>query len=166
MYSGVDPRIVRVLGDKRFRCLFQMLKGRRCDVGVDIDVDRLLAGDGGEKEKIYGVFPELRKIRDSSGYDVVGRLVELANKIRSENVSDLYSAVVLMFSVMFGVSVDRESVEKIGGVVDVFRCIVIGEDGSLGVDYDCLDSVDVPEEFKNQFVMAVATGAAIGNLMS
>jgi len=146
----MDPKLISLLGDKRFRCFVQVLKGKECDM-LNIDPERLLSGDQAEIDKVYKFLPELDAVR-RQGYDIVGRLVELSNRLRSENVRDLSVAFALMFSVMFGREVSEEDAARIGEVVDVFRCIRVGEDG-VEVDGQCLDSLNVPEEFKNQVRM-------------
>ena len=139
-----------LLGDKRFRCFVNLLKGKGCDM-LDVDVERLLSGDQAEIDKVYKFLPELENIR-KSGYDIVGRLVELSNRLRSENVSDLSVAFALMFSVMFGREVSEEDARKVGAVIDVFKCVRFDGDG-VSVDNECLEGVEVPEEFKNQVRM-------------
>jgi hypothetical protein len=102
-----------LLGDKRFKCLVQILKGRRCDA-LDVDPERLLSGDQEEIEKVYKFLPELQSIR-KSGYDIVGKLVEIGNKLRSENVSDAVMALVVMFYI-----VDIPYVFAVKGLADGF----------------------------------------------
>jgi hypothetical protein len=143
----MDPKLLALLGDKRFRCFVSILKGKGCNM-LDVDVERLLAGDDQEKEKIYRFLPELDKVR-KSGYDIVGRLVELANRLRSENVSDLAVAMGVMMNVMFGRQISEEDAKKVGSVIDVFKCVRFGEDG-VDVDGECLERVDAPEELKDQ----------------
>ena len=143
----MDPRLLALMGDKRFKCFVSMLKGKGCDM-LSVDQERLLAGDEQEKEKIYRFLPELDKVR-KAGYDIVGRLVELANRLRSENVSDLAVAVGVMVSTMFGREISPEDAEKVGAVVDVFRCIQFDQDG-VSVDNGCLERINVPDEFKDQ----------------
>lgn len=140
-----------LMGDKRFRCFVQILKGRRCDA-LDVDPERLLSGDQEEIEKVYKFLPELQNIR-KSGYDIVGKLVELGNKLRSENVSDMATAFAVMFSVMFGRQISEEDAKKVGALIDAFKCVEISGDG-VSVNSECLDGVEgVPEEFKNQLRM-------------
>jgi hypothetical protein len=115
---------------------------------LDVDVERLFVGDDQEKEKIYQFLPELDKVR-KSGYDIVGRLVELAGRLRSDNVSDLAVAVGVMINVMFGRQISEEDAKKVGSVIDVFKCVKFSEDG-VEVDGECLERVDVPEELKDQ----------------
>jgi hypothetical protein len=143
----MDPRMVALLGDKRFRCFVSLLKGRGCDM-LNIDQEKLLAGDQNEIEKVYRFLPELDRVR-RSGYDIVSRLVELSNKLRSENISDLAAAVGVMINVLFGREVSKEDIEKIGSIIDVFKCVKIGEDG-VEVDNECLEQVNAPDEFKDQ----------------
>jgi hypothetical protein len=143
----MDPKLLALMGDKRFKCFVNMLKGKGCSM-LDVDQERLLAGDEQEKEKIYRFLPELDKVR-KSGYDIVGRLIELANKLRSENVSDLAVAVGMMVNVMFGREISPEDAEKIGAVVDVFKCVQFDQDG-VEVDNECLEKINAPEELKDQ----------------
>ena len=142
----LDPRLVSLLGDKRFRCFVNLLKGRGCDM-LNIDQERLLSGDRDEVEKVYKFLPELESVR-RQGYDIVGRLVELANKLRSEKVSDMAVAMGVMMSVMFGREVSEEDARKIGTIIDVFDCITFYDD-RLVVHNECLDKIDVPEDLKN-----------------
>jgi hypothetical protein len=147
----MDPKLMALLGDKRFRCFVSLLKGKGCDM-LDVDVERLFAGDEQEKEKIYRFLPELDKVR-KSGYDIVGKLVELSGRIRGEKVADMATAVGVMMSVMFGREIDKESIKLIGAVIDSLKCVKFDEDG-VSVDNECLDSVEgVPEEFKDQIRM-------------
>jgi hypothetical protein len=146
----MDPRLMSLLGDKRFRCFVRLMKGGRCDM-LDVDPGRLLSGDQAEIDKVYRFLPELENIR-KSGYDIVGRLVELANKLRSENVSDLAVAVGVMVNVMFGKQISEEDAKKVGAVVDVFKCLKFDEDG-VSVDNECLDAADAPEELKDHIRM-------------
>ncbi len=139
-----------LLGDKRFKCFVALLKGRGCSM-LDVDVDRLFAGDQSEVEKVYRFLPELDKVR-KQGYDIVGRLAELAGKLRSEKVTDMAVALGIMMNVMFGREISREDAEKIGAIIDAFKCIKFGEDG-VEVDSECLDAVNVPEELKDEFKM-------------
>jgi hypothetical protein len=143
---AVDKRLVQVLGDRRFRCFMRLLRGKECKL-VDIDPDRLLEGSAEEIEKVYRLLPEL-DVR-KSGYDIVGRLVELGRRLKSESVRDLTAAVALMFSVMFGQQLSEEDARRIGEVVEAFKCIKVDEDG-VEVDGECLNSVNVPEELKDQ----------------
>jgi len=146
----MDPKLLSLMGDKRFRCFVSLLKGKGCDM-LNVDVERLFAGDEGEKEKVYRFLPELDAVR-RQGYDIVGRLVELANRLRSENVSDLAVAVGVMMNVMFGRNVSEEEARRVGAVIDAVKCINIDGDG-VSVDNECLNAVDVPEEFKDQLRM-------------
>jgi len=146
----MDPKLMALLGDKRFRCFVSLLKGKGCDM-VDVDVEKLLAGDQGEVEKLYRFLPELDKVR-RSGYDIIGRLVELAGRLRSENVSDLAVGIGVMMNVMFGKQIAEEDARKVGSVIDAFRCVKFGEDG-VEVDHECLEGVDVPEQLKDQLRM-------------
>jgi len=143
----VDPRLAQLLADRRFRCFLKLLRGQECKL-VDIDPNRLLEGNPGEIEKVYKLLPELDSMR-RNGYDVVSRLVELSSRLRSERVADMVSAITLMFSVMFGQQISEEDARRIGEVIDVFKCIKIEEDG-VEVDSECLSSVNVPEELKEQ----------------
>jgi hypothetical protein len=147
MGMGVDPRLAGLLGDRRFRCFLRLLRGHQCKL-VDVSPERLLEGNPDEIEKLYRLLPELDVVR-RSGYDIIGRLVELGRKLRSENVRDLAEAVTLMFAVMFGASITEEDARKIGGVVDAFKCIRVEEDG-IEVDGACLDAAGIPEELKEQ----------------
>ena len=143
----MDPKLLTLLGDRRFRCFVSILKGKGCNM-LDVDVEKLMAGDEQEKEKIYRFLPELDKVR-RSGYDIVGRLIELANKLRSENVSDLATALGIMVNVMFGREISPEDVEKVGAVIDVFKCIQFDQDG-VDVDNECLERANIPDELKDQ----------------
>jgi len=154
----MDPRLLRLVSDRRFRCFVEILKGRRCKE-LDVDVDRLLGGDRDEVEKVYKLIPEFDAVRRQYGYDVVGRLVELVNKVRSSNVSDMAEAFAVVMSVMFGVNVSRDDASKIGRIIDALNCLKVG-DGGIEVDDVCLDAVDVPEEFKNQIRMV-----AVANML-
>jgi soluble P-type ATPase len=146
----MDPKLLALMGDRRFKCFVSMLKGKGCDM-LNVDQERLLAGDEQEKEKIYRFLPELDKVR-KSGYDIVGRFIELANKLRSENVSDLAVAVGIMLNVMFGREISPEDARKVGSVIDAIKCVNFDEDG-VSVDYECLEKADVPEELKKQIGM-------------
>jgi hypothetical protein len=143
----MDPKLLALMGDRRFKCFVSILKGKGCDM-LNVDQEKLLAGDEEEKEKIYRFLPELDKVR-RSGYDIVGRLVELANRLRSGNVSDLATAVGIMISTMFGREISPEDTEKIGAVIDAFKCIQIDQDG-VSVDNECLEKVNIPDELKDQ----------------
>jgi hypothetical protein len=143
----MDPNLLALLGDKRFKCFVSILKGKGCDM-LNVDQEKLLAGDEQEKEKIYRFLPELDKVR-KSGYDIVGRLIELANRLRGENVSDLAVAVGVMINVMFGREISPEDAEKVGAVIDVFKCVKFDEDG-VEVDNECLEKINAPEELKDQ----------------
>ena len=143
----MDPRLAQLLADRRFRCFLRLLRGQECRL-VDIDPNRLLEGNPGEIEKVYRLLPELESVR-RSGYDVVSKLIELGNKLRSERVADMVSAITLMFSVMFGQQVSEEDARRIGEVIDMFKCIKIEEYG-VEVDSECLSSVNVSEELKEQ----------------
>lgn len=136
-----------LLGDRRFRCFVNLLKRKGCDI-LDVDQEKLLAGDQNEIEKVYRFLPELDKVR-RSGYDIVSKLVELANKLRSENISDLAVAIGVMMNVMFGISISEEDAKKVGSVIDMFKCVKIEEDG-VWIDNECLEHVNVPEELKDQ----------------
>jgi hypothetical protein len=153
----MDPKLMALLGDRRFKCFVSLLKGKECSM-LDIDQEKLLAGDQNEIEKIYRFLPELDRVR-RSGYDIVSKLVELANRLRSENISDLAVAVGVMINVMFGKQISEEDARKVGAVIDVFKCVKIGEDG-VEVDNECLEQVDVPEELKDQ-----VRAAAVVNLV-
>jgi hypothetical protein len=118
---------------------------------LDIDPERLLAGDEREKEKIYKFLPEFDSVR-RQGYDVVGRLVELANRLRSENVSDLAVAVGVMVNVMFGRQISEEDAKQVGAVIDAFKCVKFDE-GGVEVDNECLEGVDVADQLKDQIRM-------------
>jgi hypothetical protein len=146
----MDPTLMALLGDKRFKCFVSILKRKGCDM-LNIDQEKLLAGDEQEKEKIYRFLPEFDKVR-KNGYDIVGRLIELANKLRSENVSDLVTAVGVMISTMFGREISPEDARKVGSVIDAIKCVNFDEDG-VSVDYECLEKADVPEELKKQIGM-------------
>ena len=145
-----DPRLLALLGDKRVRCFIQVLKGGECEM-LKVDRDKLMAGDEQEKEKIYRFLPEFDKIR-KQGYDLVGKLVELVNRLQSEKVTDLAVAVGVMANVMFGRQISEEDAKKIGAVIDAFRCIGFDEDG-IGVDNECLEGVNVPDQLKDQIRM-------------
>ncbi len=144
----MNPKLMALLGDKRFKCFVALLKGRGCSM-LDVDMDRLFAGDQSEIEKVYRFLPELDRVRKQGGYDIVGRLVELAGRLRSENVSDFATAMAVMMNVMFGRQVSEEDVRRVGLLVDAFKCVRFGEDG-VEVDNECLEGVDVPEELKDQ----------------
>jgi hypothetical protein len=146
-----DPRLLALLGDKRFKCFVSLLKGKGCSM-LDVDVERLLAGDEGEREKIYRFLPEFDKVRRQGGYDIVGRLIELANRLRSENVSDLAAAVGVMVNVMFGRQISEEDAKQVGAVIDAFKCVKFDE-GGVEVDNECLEGVDVPDQLKDQIRM-------------
>jgi len=139
--------MLALLGDKRFKCFVSILKGKRCDM-LDVDAEKLLAGDEQEKEKIYRFLPELDKVR-RSGYDVIGRLIELANRLRSENVSDLTTAVGVMISTMFGREISDEDTRKIGSIIDAFKCVQLDQDG-VSIDNECLERANIPDELKDQ----------------
>jgi len=143
----MDPKLLALMGDKRFKCFVSILKGKGCDM-LDVDQEKLLAGDEQEKEKIYRLLPELDKVR-KAGYDVIGRLVELANRLRSENVSDLATALGVMVSTMFGREISPEDAEKVGAVIDAFKCIQLDQDG-VSVDNECLERTNIPDELKDQ----------------
>jgi hypothetical protein len=144
----MDPRLVSLLGDKRFKCFVNLLKGKGCSM-LDVDPERLLAGDRDEIDKVYRFLPEFEGVR-RQGYDIVGKLVELANKLQSEKVADMAAAVGVMMSVMFGRQVSEEEAKQLGAVIDAFKCVEVAEDG-VSVNSECLDGVEgVPEEFKNQ----------------
>jgi hypothetical protein len=147
----MDPKLISLLGDKRFKCLVSLLKGKGCSM-LDVDVDKLLVGDQAEIEKVYRFLPELDSVR-RQGYDIVGRLIELANRLRSENVSDLAVAVSIMMNVMFGQQVSVEDAKKVGAVLDAFKCVRFDEDGYVSVDNECLERVDVPDQLKDQIRM-------------
>jgi hypothetical protein len=149
----MDPNLLALLGDKRFKCFVSILKGKGCDM-LNIDQNKLLAGDEEEKEKIYRFLPELDKVR-KSGYDIVGRLIELANKLRSENISDLTVALGVMLNTMFGRQISEEDAKKVGAIIDMFKCIQFDRYG-VSVDYECLSRVDAPDELKDQIKGAVA----------
>ena len=136
-----------LLGDKRFKCFVALLKGKGCNM-LDVDPEKLLAGDQSEIEKIYRFLPELDKIR-KSGYDIVSHLIELASKLRSENISDFATAMAVMFNVMFGSQISEEDAKRVGKIIDAFKCVKF-DDGGVEVDGECLDAVDVPEELKDQ----------------
>jgi len=143
-----DIELMSLLGDKRFKCFVNLLKGKGCDM-LNVDVERLFAGDEGEKEKIYKFLPEFESVR-RQGYDMVGKLVELANKLRSENISDLVVAVGVMMNVMFGRQISEEEAKKIGATINTIKCVEVAEDG-VSINRECLDSIEgVPEEFKKQ----------------
>jgi len=146
----MDPKLLSLLGDKRVRCFVKILKGGECEM-LKIDRDRLLAGDEHEKDKIYQFLPEFDKIR-KQGYDIVGRLVELVNRLQSEKITDLAVAVGVMVNVMFGRQISEEDVKKVSGVIDAFRCVRFGDDG-VSVDNECLEGVDVPDQLKDQIRM-------------
>jgi hypothetical protein len=116
---------------------------------LDVDIEKLMAGDEGEKEKIYRFLPEFDKVRKQVGYDIVDRLVELANRLRSENVSDLAVAVGIMINVMFGRQISEEDAKRVGAVIDSFKCVKFDESG-VEIDNECLSSVDVPDQLKDQ----------------
>jgi hypothetical protein len=128
-----------------------LLKGGECDL-LKVDREKLMAGDEGEKEKIYRLIPEFDLIRKQGNYDVVGKLVELAGRLQSERVADLAAAVSVMISVMFGAQISEEDAKKVGAVVDALSCVRFDEDGVF-VDNECLDAVDVPEQFKDELRM-------------
>jgi len=137
-----------LLRSKRFRCFVNLLKNRECDL-LKIDREKLLAGDEGEKEKVYQLIPEFDVIRKQGNYDIVGKLVELGGRLQSEKVADLATAVSIMISVMFGRQISAEDAKKIGAVVDSLSCVKFDEDGVF-VDEGCLNAVDVPDQFKDQ----------------
>jgi len=139
-----------LLGDKRFKCFVNVLKGKGCDM-LNVDQEKLLSGDKEEIEKIYKFLPELDNVR-RNGYDIVGRLIELANKLRSENISDMTVAIGVMMNVMFGRQISEEDAKKMGSIIDAFKCVSFDKDG-IYIDNECLDSINVPEEFKNQLRM-------------
>jgi hypothetical protein len=146
----MDPKLLALLGDKRFKCFVSLLKGRRCSM-LDVDVEKLLAGDEEEREKVYKFLPELDVVR-KQGYDIVGKLVELSRRLRSENVSDLAVAVGIMVNTMFGREISEQDAKQVGAVVDLFKCIEFGEDG-VSVNNECLERVDVPDQLKDQIRM-------------
>ena len=139
--------MLALMGDKRFKCFVSILKGKGCDM-LNVDQEKLLAGDEQEKEKIYRFLPELDKVR-RSGYDIVGRLIELANRLRSENVSDLATAVGVMISTMFGREISDEDTRKIGSIIDAFKCVQLDQDG-VSIDNECLERANIPDELKDQ----------------
>jgi hypothetical protein len=145
----MDPRLLSILGDKRFRCFVSLLKGKGCSM-LDVDVEKLLAGDEQEKEKVYKFLPELDVVR-RQGYDIVGRLVELSRMLRSENVSDLATAVGIMVNVMFGKEISEEDAKQVGAIIDMFKCIKL--EGAVSVDNECLERVNVPDQLKDQVRM-------------
>ena len=146
----MDPKLLSLLGDKRVRCFVKILKGGEREM-LKVDRDKLLAGDEHEKEKIYQFLPEFNKIR-KQGYDIVDRLIELANRLTSENVSDFAVAVGIMMNVMFGREVSEEDAKRVGAVIDVFKCVKFDE-GGVDVDNECLEGVDAPDQLKDQIRM-------------
>jgi hypothetical protein len=145
----IDPKMLALLGDKRFKCFVSLLKGKGCSM-LDVDIEKLMAGDESEKEKIYRFLPELDKVRkQGGGYDIVGRLIELANRLRSENVSDLTAVIGIMVSTMFGREISEEDAKRVGAIIDVFRCVKFDESG-VEVDNECLEGIDVPDQLKDQ----------------
>jgi hypothetical protein len=146
----MDPKMLALLGDRRFRCFVQILKGGRCDM-INIDVDRLLAGDEGEKEKVYKFLPELNEIR-KYGYDIVGKLIELVNRLRSERISDVAAALVVAINTMFGGQISEEDARRIGEMVQMVECVQFDQ-GWVEVDSQCLEKFDVPQELKDKFRM-------------
>jgi hypothetical protein len=149
----MDPKLLALMGDKRFKCFVSILKRKECDM-LNVDYEKLMAGDEQEKEKVYKFLPELDRVR-KSGYDIVGRLVELANRLKDGNISDLAVAVGVMINVMFGREVSPEDAEKVAAVVDEFKCIQFDQYG-VSVDSECLERINVPDELKDQIKGAVA----------
>ena len=143
----MDPKLMALLGDRRLQCFMKIIKGGECE-SLKIDKDKLLACDREEVEKVYGFLREFNALR-KQGYDVVCKLVELANRLRSENVKDLAVAVSTMISVMFGREISKEDAEKIGSIIDVFRCIRFNENW-IEVDHECIERSDAPEGLKDQ----------------
>jgi hypothetical protein len=159
----MDPKLLSLLGDRRFKCFIQILKGKRCDV-LDIDPEKLLAGDQAEIDKVYRFLPELDAVR-RQGYDIVGRLVELANRLRSENVKDLAVAISMMINVMFGKQISEEDAKKIGAIIDASKCVKI-EGGWVSVDNECLERSEAPEELKDQVRMVTLANLALSAVWS
>ncbi len=137
-----------LLGSRRFKCVMDLLRGRGCDL-LNVDLKKLLTGSEEEKEKIYKFLPELDMIR-KSGYDIVGRLVELVNRLQSEKMGDIATALAIAVNVMFGGQISEEDAKMIGEAVQMIECVQFDQ-GWVEVDSQCLDKFDVPQELKDKF---------------
>ena len=157
----ISPEVVKLMGDIRIRCLFSLIRGRDvpevCRKYINTEVvERFVNGLVTEDDLkvIYDIVPSLREIKEKTGVDIVGKLVEIRRKLESEKVADVAQALTLALSVM-GVNISEKDVSSIGKIVDMFSCVKL-ENGVMYVDNECLDSIDVPEELKNQIRMVVA----------
>ena len=157
----ISPELMKLVGDIRIRCIFSLLKGRDvpevCKKYIPTEVvERFVSGLATEDDLkvIYDIVPSLREIKEKTGIDIVGKLVEIRRKLESEKVADVAQALTLALSVM-GLNISEKDAESVGRIIDMFKCIKL-EDGVMYVDNECLDGVDVPEELKNQVRMIVA----------
>ena len=157
----ISPEVVKLMGDIRIRCLFSLIRGRDvpevCRKYIHTEVvERFVSGLATEDDlrAVYDLVPSLKEIRDRTGIDIVGKLVEIRRKLESEDIRDVAQALTLALSAM-GVNISEKDAESVGRIIDMFKCIKL-EDGVMYVDNECLDGVDVPEELKNQVRMIVA----------
>ena len=146
----MDTELIYILGDKRFKCIVKALKGGECEL-LKIDKDKLFVCDQEEVEKVYKFLPEFNVLRQQ-GYDIVCKLVELVNRLRSENVTDLVTAVAMVINVLFGYKISEEDAKKIGEAVKIVECVSVSKDG-IDVDNECLSRLDVPKQLKDQVRM-------------
>ena len=154
----ISPELMKLVGDIRIRCLFSLIRGRDvpevCRKYINTEVvERFVSGLATEDDlrAVYDLVPSLKEIRDRTGIDIVGKLVEIRRKLESEKVADVAQALTLALSVM-GLNISEKDAESVGRIIDMFKCIKL-EDGVMYVDNECLDGVDVPEELKNQVRM-------------
>jgi len=157
----ISPELMKLMGDIRIRCIFSLLKGRDvpevCRKYIPTEVvERFISGLATEDDlrAVYDLVPSLKEIRDRTGIDIVGKLIEIRRKLESEKVADVAQALTLALATL-GVNISEGDVASIGKIVDMFSCVKL-ENGIMYVDNACLDSIDVPEELKNQVRMVVA----------
>ena len=157
----ISSEVGKLMGDIRIRCLFSLIRGRDvpevCRKYIPTEVvERFVSGLATEDDlrAVYDLVPSLKEIRDRTGIDIVGKLVEIRRKLESEKVADVAQALTLALSVM-GVNISEKDAESVGRIIDMFKCIKL-EDGVMYVDNECLDAVEVPEELRHQIRMVVA----------
>jgi hypothetical protein len=165
----MDPRLISILSDDRFRCIMGLITGRdvreRCEGIVDMDlIERAMNNELTEEdiERILDMLPS------EVPRDVFRKVVEAAREAR-ERGGDIEEKVAIMLTVLSGQPVSREQIKPVIGIAMLTKCLKEGKGGTLVVDSRCVEEVkkeyEVPQQMVDYFKSAVAMHSLIGGVL-
>ena len=165
----MDPRLISLLSDDRFRCIMSLVTGRnieeRCEGVVDVDLIKRAVNNElteADIERILDMLPS------EVPRDVMKKVVEAAREAR-ERGGDIEEKVSIMLTILSGQPVSKEQIKPIVGTAMLVRCLKEGRGGTLMVDSRCVEEIkkeyEVPQQMVDYFKSAVAMHSLIGGFL-